>query len=169
MRLRLQDIINNEKGIPITTPLNVRLTTQEIKDITLSGNGKLTVSEVKQQDLARLLIAGNGSVTIGRLIADQFSAQIDGNGKIDLGGGVVRDARVTIDGAGGFEGAKVATRKLRLEHIGNAISTATVAEQTEIFNDGTGNITIGGKGTCFIKKAGSAAINCAKIDTGGKK
>jgi len=169
LRLRLQDIINNEKGIPITAPLNVRLTTQEIKDITLSGNGKLNVSEVKQQDLARLLIAGNGSVTIGRLIADQFSAQIDGNGKIDLGGGMVRDARVTIDGAGGFEGAKVATRKLRLEHIGNAISTATVAEQTEIFNDGTGNITIGGKGTCFIKKAGSAAINCAKIDTGGKK
>ncbi len=169
LRLRLQDIINNEKGIPITAPLNVRLTTQEIKDITLSGNGRLSVSEVKQQDLARLLIAGNGSVTIGRLIADQFAAQIDGNGNIDLGGGAVRDARVTIDGAGGFEGAKVATRKLRLEHIGNAISTATVAEQTEIFNDGTGNINIGGKGTCFIKKAGSAAINCAKIDTGGKK
>ncbi len=169
LRVRLQDIINNSKGVPITAPLQIALTTQDIKDITLSGNGNLTVSEVKQQDLARMLIAGNGSVTIGRLIADQFSATINGNGKIDLGGGMVRDARVTIDGAGGFEGAKVQIRKLRLEHIGNAISTATVSEGTEIFNRGLGNITIGGKGTCFVKEAGGAAINCAKIDTGGKK
>jgi hypothetical protein len=169
LRVRLQDIINNNKGVPISAPLNVRLTTQGIKDITLSGNGTLTVSEVKQPTMVRMLLAGNGSITIGRLVTDQFSATIDGNGKIDLGGGVVRDARVTIDGTGGFEAAKVATRKLRLEHIGNAISTATVEEQTEIFNDGTGNITIGGQGTCFIKKAGSAAINCAKIDSGGKK
>lgn len=169
LRVRLQDIINNNKGVPITAPLRLALTTQDISDITLSGNGNLAVSEVKQPGLARVLIAGNGSVTIGRLVADQFYATIDGNGKIDLGGGAVRDARVTIDGAGGFDGAKVATRKLRLEHLGNAISTATVEEQTDIFNEGTGNITIGGKGTCFIKKAGSAAINCANIDTGGKK
>ena len=163
LRLRLQDIVNNNKGVPITAPLRVTLTTQNIKDITLSGNGSLVVSEVKQQNLARMLIAGNGSVSIGQLIADQFSATINGNGKINLGGGTVRDARVTIDGAGGFEGAKVQTRKLRIEHIGNAVSTATVAEGTDIYNNGSGNITIGGKGTCFIKQAGSAAINCAKI------
>ncbi len=169
LRVRLQGVINNYKGVPITAPLNVRLTTQDIKDITLSGNGTLTVSEVRQQDLARILVAGNGSVTIGRLVADQFSANINGNGKIALGGGVVRDGRVTIDGAGAFEGVKVQMRKLRLEHIGNGVSTATVEEGTDIFNRGLGNITIGGKGTCFVKEAGSAAINCAKIDTGGKK
>jgi Putative auto-transporter adhesin, head GIN domain len=169
LRIRLQDVINNNRGVPITSPLSIRLTTQEIKDMTLSGNGNLTVSEVKQQGLSRLLLAGNGSITIGRLTADQFSATIDGNGKVDIGGGSVREARVTIDGAGRFEGAKVAARKLRLEHIGNAISTATVEEQTEIFNEGTGNINIGGKGSCFIKKAGAAAINCAKIEKGGPK
>jgi Putative auto-transporter adhesin, head GIN domain len=169
LRVRLQDVVNNSKGIPITVPLSVRLTTQDIKDITLSGNGNLTVSEVKQQDLVRLLLAGNGSVNIARLIADQFSAQINGNGKIELGGGTVREGRVAINGAGGFEGAKAQMRKLRLEHNGNAISTATVEEQTEIFNEGLGNISIGGKGTCFVKKAGAAAINCAKIDSGGKK
>ena len=169
LRVRLQDVVNNTKGVPITAPLRVSLTTQDIKDITLSGNGNLTVSEVKQQDLVRLLIAGNGSVNIARLVTDQFSAQINGNGKIELGGGMVRDGRVAINGAGGFEGAKVQLRKLRLEHNGNAVSTATVEEQTEIFNEGLGNISIGGKGTCFIKKAGGTAINCAKIDTGGKK
>jgi Putative auto-transporter adhesin, head GIN domain len=169
LRVRLQDIVNNTQGVPITAPLLVRLTTQEIKDITVSGNGTLAVSEVRQQDLVRMLIAGNGSVSIGKLITDQLTATINGNGRIELGGGSIRDGRVTIDGAGGFEGAKAPMRNLRIEHIGNAVSTATVSEDSEIFNRGSGNITIGGKGKCFIKQAGAAAISCARIETGGSK
>jgi Putative auto-transporter adhesin, head GIN domain len=169
LRVRLQDIINNSKGVPITAPLRVTLTTQEIKDITLSGNGTLAISEVRQQDLVRMLIVGNGSVSIGKLVADQLTATINGNGGIELGGGSIRDGRVTIDGAGKFDGAKAPMRNLRIEHIGNAVSTATVSEDSEIFNRGSGNITIGGKGKCFIKQAGAAAINCARIDTGGGK
>ena len=169
LRVRLQDIVNNNQGVPITAPLRVALTTQEIRDMSLSGNGMLTVSAVKQQGLARMLVAGNGSITVGALIADQFTATINGNGKIDLGGGAVRDARVTIDGSGGFDGAKAQMRQLRLEHIGNAVSTATVEGATDIYNRGSGNITIGGNGSCFIKEAGQAAINCAKIDKGGDR
>ena len=103
LRVRLQDIVNNNKGVPITLPLQLTLTTQAIKDITLSGNGTLKVSQVKQPTASRMLIAGNGSITIGSLIADQFTANINGNGKIEIGSGVTRDARVTIDGAGNFE------------------------------------------------------------------
>lgn len=169
LRVRLQDIINNEKGVPITAPLKLMLSTQAIKDMTVSGSGTLKVSEVKTPNASRMLIAGNGSVSIGRLIADQFTADIDGNGKIIISGGVTRDARVTVDGAGTFDGANLKMRKLRLEHIGNAVSSATVDEGTDIYNRGTGNITISGKGTCFIKQAGGAAINCAKIDKGSGK
>jgi Putative auto-transporter adhesin, head GIN domain len=169
LRVRLQDIVNNDKGVPITAPLRVTLTTQAIRDVTLSGNGTLAISEVRQQDLVRMLIAGNGSVSIGKLIADRFTANIDGNGRIELGGGSIRDGRVTIDGAGGFDGAKAPMRNLRLEHIGNAVSTATVSEDSEIFNRGSGNITIGGKGKCLVRQAGAAAINCARIDNGGSK
>jgi len=75
LRIRLQDIVNNNKGVPITQPLQVTLTTQAIKDITLSGNGTLKVSQVKQPKLTRMLIAGNGSVSIGSLIAEGWDRQ----------------------------------------------------------------------------------------------
>lgn len=169
LRVRLQNIINNNLGVPITAPLRITLTTQDIKDVTLSGNGKLSISEVKQPNLVRMLLAGNGAIAVGKLTTDQYNAAINGNGKIELGGGSVRDAKVTIEGAGVYESEKVRTRKLRLEHVGNAISTATVEEGTDIYNRGSGNITIGGKGTCFLKQAGSASINCAKVDTGSSK
>ncbi|MVZ97674.1 hypothetical protein EUU23_08135 [Sphingorhabdus sp. IMCC26285] len=169
LRVRLQDIINNNRGVPIVAPLRVVLTTQDIKDITLSGNGVLTITEVRQQNLARILLAGNGTIDIGKLVSNQFTATINGNGKILVGGGRITDARVTIEGAGSFRSEAASIRKLRLEHIGNAVSTATVDEGAEIFNRGSGNISIGGKGTCFIKQAGAAAISCAKIETDSKK
>ena len=164
LRVRLQDVVNNEKGIPFTEPLLVTITNREVRDIVMSGNGKLSVSEIKQIDGSRILINGGGELNIGRVLADRFTVNVAGNGKLNVNGGAVRDSRVTITGGGEYQGANLTTRKLRIEHNGNATTLATVTEDAEIFNSGSGSITIGGRGTCFIKKAGAAAINCAKVD-----
>jgi Putative auto-transporter adhesin, head GIN domain len=168
LRIRVLDLLNNEKGKPIIEPLRVILSTPMIQKVVVSGNGVVSVSAIKQTEAAEILISGGGKVTVGNVVATQFNADIDGNGQIDIGGGAVRNSRVTIIGAGEYRGAKLQTRKLRLEHNGNARSAATVAEGTDIYNRGSGNIDIGGNGTCFIKLAGRAAINCAKIDGEGK-
>ena len=168
LRIRVLDLLNNDKRKPITEPLRVTLTTPVLQNVVLSGNGMVSINAIKQPDAAKILISGNGKVTVGNVTSDQFTADINGNGQMEIGGGLVRDARVTIIGAGEYRGAKLQARKLRLEHNGNATSSATVAEGTDIYNRGSGNITIGGKGTCFIKLAGRAAINCAKIDGEGK-
>lgn len=169
LRVRLQDIVNNNKGVPMSQPLRVTLSTQEMKDMTVSGNGTLAVSEIRQQNAVRLLVAGNGSISVGNLDADRFAANIDGNGKIDIASGAARDARVTINGGGLFNAAAVPFRTMRLEHIGNATTTANVAEEANIYNRGSGRITMSGKGTCFVKQAGGASIDCAKIDKGSRK
>jgi hypothetical protein len=169
LRVRLQDIVNNNKGVPMSQPLKVMLSTQAMKDVTVSGNGTLSISQVRQQSAVRLLVAGNGSISVGQLETDRFAANIDGNGRISIANGTARDGRLTINGAGVFEGGNVPMRTLRLEHIGNAASSANVLEEANIFNRGSGRIDIAGKGTCFIKQAGNAAINCAKIDKGTRK
>lgn len=169
LRVRLQDIVNDNKGVPMSQPLKVMLSTQGLKDMTVSGNGTLSISQVRQQTAARLLVAGNGAISIGQLNTDRFAANIDGNGRISIDRGSARDGQVTINGAGVFDGGNVPMRTLRLEHIGNATSSAHVLEGTNIFNQGSGRIDIRGKGTCFIKQAGSASINCARIDKGTGK
>lgn len=168
LRIRVLELLNNDKRKPMTEPLRVTLTTPLIQNVVLSGNGRISVSAIKQPDAAKIAISGGGKVTIGNVTADKLTADIDGNGQIELGGGTIREGRVTIIGAGEYRGAKLLARKLRLEHNGNATSAATVSEGTEIYNRGSGNIDIGGPGTCFIKLAGRAAINCAKIDGEGK-
>jgi hypothetical protein len=116
-----------------------------------------------------MLVAGNGSIAVERLLTDQLSATIEGNGRIDIKGGKVRDGRVTLNGTGNFNAANVPMRTLRLEHIGNGESRVNVDEAANIFNRGTGTINVDGNGSCFVKQAGSAAINCARIEKGSPK
>jgi hypothetical protein len=169
LTIRVRDLLNNDQKTPVKEPLRIMLTTPRMGNVVLSGNGAVRISSMKQPDDVKIYIAGNGTVSIGNVTADRLTANIDGNGQIDIGGGAVRDGAVTIVGAGQFDGAKMLARKLRLEHNGNAKSSATVAEGTEIYNRGSGSIDIGGKGSCFIKLAGRATINCAKFDTEGKR
>ena len=164
LRVRLQGALNDAKGTPMTQPVQVLLSTQGIKNMAVAGNGTLKISNVSEPDAVRMLIAGNGSISVDQLTADKFVANIDGNGRIGLKKGNVRDSTVTINGAGQFDAPELKMRKLRLEHVGNGVSTVQVLEEADIYNRGTGNITVGGSGSCFIKQAGSAAINCARID-----
>ena len=116
-----------------------------------------------------MLVAGNGSITVEKLITDKLSASIAGNGRIDIKSGNVRNGRVLLDGAGRFDAPNVKMRTLRLEHNGNAISNVQAMEEANIFNRGSGNITVGGSGSCFIKQAGNAAINCSRVEKGSRK
>jgi Putative auto-transporter adhesin, head GIN domain len=169
LKVRLQDVINNEKGRPMTAPLYIMLSTRALKDVTLSGNGKLTINAVVQPTLSRILIVGGGRIDVGRLEADQLAVNISGNGTVAIGGGTVRDSKIVVDGSGQYNAGGLHSRKLRLQHDGNATSSAWVDEGSDIFNSGTGSITIAGPGTCFIKKAGAASINCTKVDKGSSK
>lgn len=40
------------------------------------------------------------------------------------------------------------------------------AEKADIFNRGAGNISVAGRGSCFIEQAGNIAINNAQIEKG---
>ncbi|MES2781701.1 MAG: DUF2807 domain-containing protein [Pseudomonadota bacterium] len=168
LRVRLQGALNNAKGAPMSRPVLVKLTTQAVRDMTVAGNGTLKISDVDQPDAVRMLVAGNGSIAVQKLVADKFSADINGNGKIAIANGTVRTGKVTLDGAGAFEAPAVRMRTIRLEHSGNGVSNVQALEEADIFNSGTGNITVGGSGSCFIKQAGSATINCARIDKGSR-
>ncbi|MFN3620039.1 GIN domain-containing protein [Sphingorhabdus sp.] len=168
LRVRLQGALNNAKGAVITRPVLVQLTTQAVKDMTVAGNGSVKISNVEQPDAVRMLVAGNGSILAENVTADKFSANINGNGRIAVNNGRVRTGKVTLDGAGQFEAPNLKMRTIRLEHSGNGMSNVQALEEADIFNSGTGNITVGGSGSCFIKQAGSAAINCARTEKGSR-
>lgn len=160
MTIRMQDLLNNEKGRPISQPLIVTLTNRHVRDITLRGNATLTVNEINEPTDSTILLNGGGKIAVAKLTVDKLLVTLFGNGQLVIGSGKANSGKVDIRGGAIFDAAGLNLEKLILSHNGNATSTATVSDKTEITNDGSGSIKIGGKGLCFIRKAGMAAIDC---------
>lgn len=163
MLLRVQPILNNEKSKPITEPLIVNITNREIRNMALRGNAKIAVSSLKQDTSANVGIDGGGEIKISNLIVDSFTAGVNGNGAIIIGSGKVRAAKVDMQGSGMLDASALSVQHLKLSQNGNATGKFLVEGKAEISNIGAGNITVRGEGLCFIKKAGSANIECAHI------
>lgn len=163
LTIRLQNPVNNVIGRRVNEPLVITITNREVRNIALRGNAKVTISAMRQDLGAKIGIAGGGDVQISTIAADSLNADISGNGSIHILGGSIRSVTAALDGNGTFEGSAVTTTQLKLQQDGNATSNFTVQDKAEISNTGAGNITVAGKATCLIRKAGAANIKCAHL------
>ena len=97
-------------------------------------------------------------------------AWLGGMGRGKIGGlSSVLCVTTALAAAGPASAEERKMRTLRLEHNGNAISNVQAMEEANVFNRGSGNITVGGSGSCFIKQAGSAVINYTRIEKGSRQ
>ena len=122
-----------------------------------------------------LAAAGPASAEERKMLVGSFEdIQVFGDINVEILTGksptarAIGDKRV-LDGAGQFDAPYVKMRTLRLEHNGNATSNVQAMEEADIFNRGSGKITVGGSGSCFIKQAGSAVINYTRIEKGSRQ
>ncbi len=166
LRVRLQEAPGSDRAKPMSEPLVITLANRHLHRAVLRGNAKLDVDTMASSDGAGVLISGSGIVNVGRVTADRFEVQIIGNGQLSIGSGTVREGKVHIDGNGIYTAPDMSFRKLALTQYGNGKSSASIVEMAEITNNGSGSISIGGKGNCFIRQAGAAQITCPKIMDG---
>jgi Putative auto-transporter adhesin, head GIN domain len=159
VRIRLQGIGANRAS---TEPLRVALTGRNVKKLVVQGNGKISVNGLDMQQ-TRLEIRGSGEIDVARIKSERLVALLIGAGKLTVAGGTVRDGDVTIDGSPTLVLSGTAMQKLRLNQNGPANSHFQVNDSAEITNSGTGKITIDGTATCFVRKAGGASIDCKKM------
>jgi Putative auto-transporter adhesin, head GIN domain len=162
--IRVQRSASDQNTIRIKEPLVIKLTNQSIRSIKLRGNAQLTVNNVESEGVARIYLDGGGSVDIGRIKADKLDVAMSGSGKVTIGAGSARESALQMQGAGIYDAKNLKTRKFRLEQNGNATVSANVEENATLTNTGSGNITITGNAECFIRRAGSAVINCPHDD-----
>jgi hypothetical protein len=165
--VRLQEILNNNKAVPISEPLILTMTNRQIRNITVRGNARVSVDAVKGYANSNILIIGSGELNIATMMVDQLGVIVSGNAKMAIVGGVAKIMRINMDGSGTFAAPALQSRALQLTHNGNATTTASVSEKAEISNTGAGTIQISGAGRCFIRKAGSATIQCSNTAKSG--
>ncbi|MEE9433154.1 MAG: DUF2807 domain-containing protein [Sphingorhabdus sp.] len=160
VRLRPQAVGNPRR--PASEPLRLALSNYALENIELRGNGRINATALKNSGSARIFVLGSGEINIDNMIVDRLVATVIGNGSVKIGGGKVRRGLIEIQGGAEINASAVNFRNLEVTHEGSGTSSATVANAAKINNNGRGSITITGKGSCFIKRAGSAIIDCPK-------
>ena len=142
-------------------PVTIAVTGRDIKRLALIGPGKINATAL-DADTTRIELRGSGSIDVVSLRAFRLVSMIAGNGRLNIANAVVVNTELAIDGSANFISAGFVTQNLKLIHNGPASTLMTVSNNAEISNTGAGSITIEGNGTCNIRKAGSATINCKK-------
>lgn len=145
-----------------TGPVIVALTGRDIKRVAVIGSGKITANAL-DNDTLRIEMRGAGVIEVGSLKASHLTTMLSGNGTLKITKGDVVHSDVVIEGSGTFVSAGLNVQNLKLLQRGPATTVLTVSNTAEISNNGTGAITIEGRGTCIVRRAGSATINCKKV------
>ena len=160
--VKLRNAQSNSSRRPATEPLRVAISNRDLENIELRGNGRIVASQLKNAGNARIFVFGSGDVTVTDVTALQLTASVIGNGSVTMAGGKVRNGLIELQGNAKIDAAAVSFSNVQITHQGNGTSSANVTDDATIFNSGRGKITISGKGSCFIKQAGSATIDCPK-------
>jgi hypothetical protein len=142
-------------------PVTIAVTGRDIKRLALIGPGKIN-STALDADTTRIELRGSGSIDVASLKSFRLISMIAGSGRLTIAKAEVVNTELVIDGSASFNSAGFVTQNLKLVHNGPASTLMTVSNNAEINNTGAGSITIEGNGTCNIRKAGSATINCKK-------
>lgn len=142
-------------------PVTIAVTGRDIKRLALIGSGRINATALTA-DTTRIELRGSGSIDVASLKAFRFVSMIAGNGRLNIAKAEVVNTELAIDGSANFISAGFVTQNLKLVHNGPASTLMTVSNNAEINNTGAGSITIEGNGTCNVRKAGSATINCKK-------
>lgn len=142
-------------------PVTIAVTGRGIKRVALIGSGRINAGALNA-DTTRIELRGSGSIDVASLKAFRLVSMIAGSGRLTIAKADVVNTNLAIDGSANFISAGFVTQNLSLVHNGPASTLMTVSNNAEINNTGAGVITIEGAGTCNIRKAGNATINCKK-------
>ena len=158
--LRIRSI-GLQSGQSDTGPVTIAVTGRDIKRIALIGSGKINATAL-DADTTRIELRGSGSIDVASLKSFRLITMIAGNGRLNIAKADVMNTELAIDGSANFISAGFVTQNLKLVQNGPASTLMTVSNNAEINNTGAGSITIEGNGTCNVRKAGAATINCKK-------
>ena len=146
---------------PDGPPLEIFISTRRLKDITIRGNGSVTIDKAHSKT-TNFLILGSGMIDVKDAKIGNFNIRMQGNGRININQGIASRSDFLIDGGGVIEAAGLTTENATIVHKGTANTRITVSKVANLENSGAGRIEILGTANCIIKSSGSGQILCDK-------
>lgn len=134
------------------------LTTHEIDQATLIGDGDVAIDRLRGQRMVASL-GGNGRLAIDSFDGEDATLNVTGAGVLEAAGEA--DAvRVTVQGAGSVLGEALVAESARINLSGPGLVELTAEREAEIVASGSGNVRIHGDAACTDRSVGAGQVVC---------
>lgn len=137
-------------------PYSVYITVKNIEEISLAGNGTISIEKTLKEKKLSLTVNGSGKVK-GALDVEALTAMITGSAEFNLRGKAAHQ-NIVIAGAGLYDSLKVLGKVAKVNIIGSGIVRLNVQEMLEISISGNGKVTYMGSPKVIQKIVGSGKI-----------
>ncbi len=139
-------------------PIHIRLTGQNISDITLRGAGSLTVGQLRGSDIT-VGLDGAGTINASVTAGGNIRTRASGSGTITLTGRA-DSLEGAVTGSASIVAADLALRDLTLRQTGTGSSSFAASRTASIIATGQANVTVAGRARCTVNNLGAGNVSC---------
>jgi len=139
-------------------PVEVRVTTRQLKGAALAGAGRLDVKGVKGLRFD-LLLNGNGRADISGIEADRVAATLVGAGVATLAGRT-KVLEANVQGSASLDSATLTAEDVRIDSMSAGNVSAQARRTAQVTSAASGDVVVAGKPACTVKAQGVGTVRC---------
>jgi hypothetical protein len=152
--IRLKSGVGNLR--PIHT-IRYKIVVKDLKELKLSGAGKITVQELTTDDLT-IDASGAGGVTVKDLQGKSLDTGISGAGSVTVDGNVDQ-VKVDISGTGSYNGGDLKSQDASVSISGLGSATVWATDQLKVNISGAGSVNYYGSPTVTKRTTGLGSVH----------
>jgi len=139
-----------------TKPVNIYVSMEDVRDLTISGSGKMVGQTEINSDSLGLNIIGSGSYDMD-IDANELNTRIDGSGKFNLRGSAkIHNGKTS--GSGSILAFDLSTEKTDISIFGSGKAEVNASQELDITIEGSGSVFYTGDATVSQTISGSGRI-----------
>jgi len=145
--------------LSLNEKVTVNITMPAIRDLGVSGSGKVEIVNGLSTDDLSLSVSGSGKLITSNIEATIMKCSISGSGDIILGGkGKISEADLSISGSGNYTGedAELGTAEISISGSGDCSCNVTSSLRVRI--SGSGNVFYDGNPKVDARISGSGKV-----------
>ncbi len=145
-------------------PIVVTLSTPGLTSASVAAGGRLTIAKMRGMRV-EVTVSGNGSLSVAAADTDQLNATVIGGGQMTLAGRAAR-ARLVTSGPGAIDASGLVVDDLTVHLDGVGETKAAARYTAQVTNSGLGSVTVTGNAKCRVDAAAGGPVVCGKAVAG---
>jgi hypothetical protein len=145
-------------------PIVVMLSTPGLTSASVAAGGRLTIAKMRGMRV-EVTVSGNGSLSVAAADTDQLNATVIGGGQMMLAGRAAR-ARLVTSGPGAIDASGLVVDDLTVHLDGVGETKAAARYTAQVTNSGLGSVTVTGNAKCRVDAAAGGPVVCGKAVAG---